>query len=68
MNGRTTLPIKAWKAERDKLFVEKNALYQDYYSLKNETHEVDIIRRSVEYILREDERRARLPGEREIER
>ena len=68
MNGRTTLPIKAWQEEREKLIGQKNALYRDYYSLKDETHEVDIIRRSVEYIIREDARRTRPPRDRGMER
>ena len=30
MNGKTTLPIKTWKAERAKLLADKKPLYQEY--------------------------------------
>ena len=58
MNGRTSLPIKAWKAERVELTAEKSRLNQDYASLKAEVHEVEQIRRSVYSIMREQTQRA----------
>jgi len=54
MNGHTTLPIRAWKAERAKLSAEKNGLYQQHSKLKEEVEETESIRRSVERITRED--------------
>jgi DNA repair exonuclease SbcCD ATPase subunit len=68
MNGRATLPVKAWKDEREKLIDERNTLYQDYDLLKDETREVDLIKYSVEYLIREDVRRTRLPWDRGMER
>ena len=68
MNGRTALPVKAWREERDRLLGKRDMLYRDYHSLKDETHEVDMIRRSVEYIIREDARRTRPPRDRGMER
>lgn len=54
MNGRTTLPTKAWKAERDKLKAERQQLSHRYDKLKNEVKEVEQIRRNVYSILREE--------------
>jgi len=56
MNGHTTLPTKAWKAERNQLTAEKNALNREYADLKNEVAEVDKIRHSVYDIMREEQR------------
>ncbi len=54
MNGKTTLPMKAWKAERAKLTAEQKVLDQQYAVLKEEVHEVEQIRRSVHSIMREE--------------
>ncbi len=54
MNGHTTMPVKTWKAEQTKLTAEKEALSREYGLLKDETREVEQIRRSVEALLRED--------------
>lgn len=56
MNGRTSIPLKAWKAERDKLNGEKKQLTQQYYELKEEVKEVEQIRRNVYSILKEEGR------------
>jgi hypothetical protein len=56
MNGRTTLPTKAWKAERDKLKAERQQLSHRYDKLKGEVKEVEQIRRNVYSILREETR------------
>ena len=50
MNGRKHLPLKAWKAERDKLMSRRGQLSRDYTSLKQATAEVEQIRRSVQGI------------------
>ena len=52
MNGRIGLPIKAWRAERDKLIVEKRQLNREYDLLKIEVREAEIIRRNVHDIMR----------------
>jgi len=57
MNGKTTLPTKAWRAERDKLTAERNRLNGEYVSLKDEVKEVEQIRKSVDTIMREETRR-----------
>ena len=56
LNGKTTLPTKAWKAERDKLTAERKMLNQQYLSLKNEVKEAEQIRKSVYSILRQEQR------------
>ena len=54
MNGKTSIPLKSWKAERDKLNGEKKELTRQYYALKDEVKEVEQIRRNVYRILREE--------------
>lgn len=54
MNGRTGIPLKAWKTERDKLNGEKKELTRQYYTPKDEVKEVEQIRRNVYSILREE--------------
>ena len=56
MNGKTTLPTKAWKAERVKLTAERKQLDRDYYTLKDEVKEAEQIRKSVYSILRQEQR------------
>lgn len=56
LNGKTTLPTKAWKAERDKLTAERKTLNQQYLSLKDEVKEAERIRKSVYSILRQEQR------------
>jgi hypothetical protein len=53
MNGKTKLPIKAWKAEYVKLTEEKEKLYHEYRSLKEEVREVEKIRRDSADVLRD---------------
>jgi len=54
MNGKTTLPIKAWKDEASKLTAEKNVLYKDFYKLRDEVHDVEIIRYNAERVMQAD--------------
>jgi hypothetical protein len=48
LNGRTTIPLKAWQAEHVRLTAEKSALSADYRTLKDEIREVETIRRHAE--------------------
>ncbi|MGL5436119.1 MAG: MobQ family relaxase [Lachnospiraceae bacterium] len=59
MNGKTTLPTKAWKAEYANLTVEQNRLNQRYVSLKGKVKETEQIRKSVDNIMREENHRTR---------
>lgn len=56
MNGKTTLPTKAWKAEYAKLTAERKTLNQKYLALKDEVKEAEQIRKSVYSILRREQR------------
>jgi len=56
MNGKTSIPTKAWKAEREKLTVTKNRLNHEYVSLKSEVDDVYKIQRSVADIMREEQK------------
>ena len=53
MNGRAGLPVKSWKAERDKLTAERLMLCEDYYRLKDETRNVELLRKGAENIMRD---------------
>ena len=68
MNGKTGIPLKAWKAERDKLNVEKKQLTRQYYALKDEVKEVEQIRRNVYSILMEENGREQPTRKHEHER
>ncbi len=52
MNGKTTLPTKAWKSEYATLTSERSKLNQRYVSLKEEVREAEKIRKSIGSILR----------------
>ena len=68
MNGKTGIPLKAWKTERDKLNGEKKQLTRQYYVLKDEVKEVEQIRRNVYSILREENGREQPTRKHEVER
>lgn len=68
MNGKTGIPLKAWKAERDKLTSEKKQLTRQYYTLKDEVKEVEQIRRNVCSILREENGREQSTRKHDLER
>lgn len=61
MNGHTTLPIKSWKAEAAKLAADKYVLFDEYYRLKDDVENVELLRRGTENIMREDVSRTQLP-------
>ena len=56
MNGKTTIPTKAWKTEYAKLTAERKTLNQRYLALKGEVKEAEQIRKSVYSILRQEQR------------
>ena len=56
MNGKTTLPTKAWKAEYAELTDKRKTLNQRYVALKGEVREAEQIRKSVYSILRQEQR------------
>jgi len=54
MNGRKDLPIKDWQSEQKKLLAKRYSFCDKYYSLKEEIQSVEVLRRSVENLMRED--------------
>ena len=56
MNGKTTIPTKAWKAEYATLTAERGTLNQRYLVLKGEVKEAEQIRKSVYSILWQEQR------------
>ena len=54
MNGRTKLPIKKWQAEQRDLLAEKYLLCEEYYGLKDEVKSVEVLRKELERLLREE--------------
>jgi len=53
LNGHP-LSLKAWKVEDAKLTAEKDNLYGQFYRLKEEVRDVEVIRRCVEQIMRDE--------------
>ena len=56
MNGKTTIPVKAWKTEYAKLTNQWKTLNQRYLELKEEVKEAEKIRKSGYSILRQEQR------------
>jgi SMC interacting uncharacterized protein involved in chromosome segregation len=52
LNGRTSIPMQAWKSEREKLTTERSRIGSKYQTLKSEIHEVETIRKYAEEIQR----------------
>lgn len=48
LNGRTTIPVKEWQTERNKLINEKTSLTADYQKLKAEIRNIEILRQYAE--------------------
>jgi cell division protein FtsB len=68
LNGRTKIPLPAWKAEREELTAKRNRLNQRIYALKDEVKEVDKIHRNVYDILREETREAQRTRAQDVDR
>ncbi len=64
MNGKTTIPTKAWKEEYTKLTAERKTLNQRYLALK----EAEKIRKSVYSILRQEQREQQPHRKQDMER
>ena len=56
MNGKTTLPTKAWKTEYAELTDKRKTLNHRYAALKDEVREAEQIRKNVYSILRQEQR------------
>ena len=68
MNGKTTIPTKAWKEEYNKLTAERKNLNQRYLALKEEVKEAEKIRKSVFSILRQEQREQQPHRKQDMER
>ncbi len=68
MNGKTALPVKAWKTEYVKLTAERETLNQRYLALKEEVKEAEQIRKSVYSILRQEQREQQPRRAQDVER
>ncbi|MDR2572423.1 MAG: MobA/MobL family protein [Oscillospiraceae bacterium] len=51
LNGRTTIPEKAWKAEREQLISERYTLTEQYYELKDSVRSIEILKHSAVQLL-----------------
>jgi len=68
LNGKVeTPPLKKWKAEREEKTAEKEKLYREYYTIKNEAKEVEQIKKSVYEIMREETQREQHTRRHEME-
>ena len=68
MNGKTTIPVKAWKTEYAKLTNQWKTLNQRYLELKEEVKEAEKIRKSVYSILRQEQREQQPHRKQDVER
>lgn len=68
MNGRTGIPLKAWKAEQEKLTAERKELSRRYLALKDEVKEAEQIRKGVYAILREENRKEQPTHKQDLDR
>ena len=68
MNGRTGIPLKAWKAEQEKLTAERKQLSRRYAALKDEVKEAEQIRKGVHSILREENRKEQPAHKQDLDR
>lgn len=60
MNGRTIIPTKAWKAEIALLASEKKKLYGEYFQLKEDVQDAEVICRYAEQVVQEKELKAKI--------
>ena len=67
LNGRTTIPEKAWKTERKKLLQERFDLAEKYYELKADVRNVEVIKRGAERVISDTEQTQDYPRRRSQE-
>ena len=60
MNGRKDLPIAKWRAEQKELTIERFALAENFYRLKGEVKNTEVLRRGIEELM-QVELKAQLP-------
>lgn len=52
LNGRTKIPINEWKEEQKKLKQERIALCDKFYTLKDDVHNMEVLRRGTEHMMK----------------
>ncbi len=57
MNGRTKIPVHRWKSELETLTIERISLAERLYSLKDDVRNVEVLRKGVEGVMREEQQR-----------
>ena len=58
LNGHNKILLTAWKAEREKLIVQNNVLYQEFYRRKEEVRQAELIQKVVRHNVRVDSKGA----------
>ena len=53
MNGESPIPVKDWRKELFDKTAEKHALYDEFYKLRGDVKNVEVLRRSAERIMSE---------------
>jgi hypothetical protein len=51
MNGKSPIPVKEWRKELSDKTAEKHALYDEFYKLRDDVRNVEILRRNAERIM-----------------
>ena len=67
MNGKKSLPLKAWKTEYAELSAEQKNINQQYLSLKNEVKKAERIRTNVYYIVQQEQQKQQPQRKQDIE-
>jgi hypothetical protein len=53
LNGRTVIPEKEWRAEREMKLANRFMLFEEYYKLKKDIQNVEVLRLGAEKMMRE---------------
>ena len=53
MNGKSPIPVKEWRKELLDKIAEIHALYDEFYKLRGDVRNVEILRQSAERIMSE---------------
>jgi len=51
LNGRTIIPEKAWKAEREQLYKDRFDLTERYFNLKDDVKNAEALRRGAQRVM-----------------
>ncbi|MCL2820425.1 MAG: MobA/MobL family protein [Oscillospiraceae bacterium] len=51
LNGKTVIPEKTWRKEREQLLQDRYTLTEQFYGLKNEIRNLEVLRRGAERVM-----------------